>query len=356
MLCSSPAGAKLLQKQLIWSAVGILVCFAAALFDYRQLRSISFILLAVTAVLLGGVFVPKLGMRVFGANRWLDLKFMQFQPSELAKLTLVMAIAYYVERFGGKLSRLREGFLYPALFIAPILALIFLEPDYGTTILLAAVSAAMLIVSGVRLRVIIPVAIIGLVLFGAAVMSNDVRRARVMAFLNPKDEKVQQNKGFQQYQAAIALGSGGVTGLGLGDGRQKHGYVPANATDFILATIGEELGLVATMGVVLAFIAIAVCGVMIGWRAPDGFGMMLACGITFVIAMQAFINVGVVTGVLPNKGLALPFVSYGGSSIVAMLGSVGLLFSVARHAREVEPRARHVNPFNPREIPSTQLS
>ena len=175
-----------------------------------------------------------------------------------------------------------------------------------------------------------------------------------MAFLHPEEHR--DGKGFQQYQATIALGSGGVTGVGLGDGRQKFGYVPENHTDFILSIVGEELGLVATLGIVLAFLGIALCGVYIASHARDRFGMMLACGITFLIALQAFINIGVVTTVLPNKGLPLPFVSYGGSSLLVMLTSLGVLLNVARHAHEPARRERSLNPFNPQDIPSTQLT
>jgi cell division protein FtsW len=177
---------------------------------------------------------------------------------------------------------------------------------------------------------------------------------RVMAFLHPEEHR--EGKGFQQYQAMLALGSGGTTGVGLGDGRQKYYYVPENHTDFILSIVGEELGMVATLGVVLAFLGIALSGVYIAAHACDRFGVLLGCGITFLIALQAFINIGVVTTVLPNKGLPLPFVSYGGSSLLMMLTSVGLLLSIARHAHEPVRRVRGFNPFHSQEIPSTQVS
>jgi cell division protein FtsW len=215
----------------------------------------------------------------------------------------------------------------------------------------------MLIVAGARLTVIFPTVLLGVTLFGAAVMTNEIRRERVLSFFYPEKFPELRHKMDQQREATIAMGSGGLFGVGLGDGRQKHGYVPANHTDFILSIIGEELGLVATLGVVAAFVAIGGCGVFIAARASDRFGMLLACGITFLITLQAFINIGVVTSVLPNKGLALPFVSYGGSSIVAMLACVGVLFSIARYAREPEPKpVAGFNPFNRGEIPSTQLS
>jgi cell division protein FtsW len=354
MLASSPAGGRLLMQQIIWSIIGIFVCAGIALFDYRKLKRVSWFLLAACAVLLVLVFAPGIGVKAGGANRWLNLQIMNFQPSELAKIALILAIAHYGERYQRKMRTFKKGILIPGLFVAPILGLIFLEPDYGTTILLTAVAGMMLIVAGVRLTVIAPLAILVLAGFAAAVMSNDVRRGRVIAFLNPEEH--QQAKGYQQHQATIALGSGGLFGVGLGDGRQKHGYVPANHTDFILAIVGEELGLVATGGVIVAFVAIAICGMCIAFRACDRFGVLLASGITFLIALQAFINIGVVTSSLPNKGLPLPFVSYGGSSVVAMLGCAGLLFSVARHARERAPKGRQLNPFSSGEIASTQLS
>jgi cell division protein FtsW len=356
MLYSSPTGSKLLTQQLIWMSLGLAGCTAATLFDYRKLKKggMPWALLFFTLWLLIAVFVPHLGVKRGGANRWINLHFMMFQPSELAKLVLIIAIAYYTERFQRQMHTFKRGIVVPAAFILPVLGLVFLEPDYGTMLLLAAVSAMMLMVGGVRLTVIVPVALIGLTAVSYSIAHNPVRKQRVMAFLHPEEHR--DGKGFQQYQAMLALGSGGTTGVGLGDGRQKYYYVPENHTDFILSIIGEELGLVATLGVVVAFLGIALSGVYIAWRASDRFGMMLGCGITFLISLQAFINIGVVTTVLPNKGLPLPFVSYGGSSLLMMLTSVGVMLSVARHAPETVRRARAFNPFSPQEIPSTQVS
>jgi cell division protein FtsW len=212
----------------------------------------------------------------------------------------------------------------------------------------------MLIISGVRLSFIAPVALAGLVAVGLSVWHNPNRLGRVMAYMHPEAHR--EGKGYQQYQATLALGAGGTTGVGLGDGRQKFGYVPENHTDFILSIVGEELGLVATLGVVAAFLIISLAGILIASRASDRFGMMLACGITFLIALQAFINIGVVTTVLPNKGLPLPFVSYGGSSLLMMLTCVGVLLNIARHAHEPVRRETGLNPFNSQDIPSTQIS
>ena len=356
MLYSSPTGSKLLTQQLIWTSLGLVACAAAALFDYRKLKKNGLVwaMLVFTVWLLIAVLIPQLGVKRGGAHRWINLHFMMFQPSELAKLVLIIVIACYTERFQRQMHTFKRGLLIPAALIVPVLGLIFMEPDYGTTLLLAAVSAVMLIIAGVRLTIIGPAVVIGLVAVSVSVMHNPNRMQRVMAFLHPEQHR--EGKGFQQYQAMLALGSGGTTGVGLGDGRQKYYYVPENHTDFILSIIGEELGLVATLGVVGAFLAIALSGVYIASHACDRFGMMLGCGITFLISLQAFINIGVVTTVLPNKGLPLPFVSYGGSSLLMMLTSVGIILNVSRHAHEPVRRARAFNPFNPQEIPSTQVS
>ncbi|HWN95628.1 MAG TPA: putative lipid II flippase FtsW [Methylomirabilota bacterium] len=356
MLYSSPTGSKLLTQQLIWTSLGLIACAAATLFDYRKLKKngIPWALLVFTLWLLIAVLIPYIGVRRGGAYRWINLHFMMFQPSELAKLVLIIVIACYAERFQRQMHTFKRGLVIPAAFILPVLGLIFLEPDYGTTLLLAGVSAVMLIIAGVRLTIIAPALLIGLLAVGYSVAHNENRLRRVMAFLHPEQHR--EGGGFQQYQAMLALGSGGTTGVGLGDGRQKYYYVPENHTDFIFSIIGEELGLVATLGVVLAFLGIALSGVYIAMRSCDRFGMMLGCGITFLISLQAFVNIGVVTTVLPNKGLPLPFVSYGGSSLLMMLTGVGLLLSVARHAHESVRSVRAFNPFNPQEIPSTQVS
>ena len=361
MLCSAPAGARYFNQQMLWEALGVVACGAVAFFDYRRLKHgrIPWAILGLTVWLLIAVVVPGIGVSRGGARRWLNFHFMMFQPSELAKLTHIIVLAAYVERFGRHMPLLWKpaiikGLLWPGAIVGLVIGLIFLEPDYGTTVLLAAVSFVLLFVAGSRVWLIAPVVVLGLLLFGYSVMNNKVRSSRIDAFFNP--EKHLAGKAYQQHQAKIALGSGGLFGVGLGDGRQKYGYVPENHTDFILSIVGEELGLVATMGVVLAFLGIALSGTYIAAHASDRFGMMLALGITVLISLQAFINIGVVTMVLPNKGLPLPFVSYGGSSLLMMMAGVGFVLSVARHAHEPVRRTRAPNPFNRKDVPSTRVS
>jgi cell division protein FtsW len=254
----------------------------------------------------------------------------RFQPSEFAKIALIIALAFYGERYQRHMPKFWRGMVIPGLLSCLVLGLIFMEPDVGTALLLGAVSAVILLIGGIRWRYFLPPACLAMIAIGIFIWQNPMRSERIYSWLHLEETK--QDKGLQAYQAMVALGSGGTTGVGLGDGRQKLGFVPEHHTDFIFSVIGEELGLAATLGVILVFAAIVLCGVFIAWHARDTFGMLLASGITFLLGFQAIINIGVVTGTFPNKGLSLPFISYGGSNMVMMLASTGLLINVARQA------------------------
>jgi cell division protein FtsW len=325
-------GVHYLVMQLVWCALGLTLCVAAASLDYRLLRKFvwPFFVIAVTLLVLVLVF----GRKINGARRWFNFCGMHFQPSELGKLALIIALAWYGEYFQRQMQAWERGIVVPGLFLGLVLALIFVEPDWGTTILLACVSGVMLAVAGVRWKCFILPVVASVAGLALLLWHDDVRRERLLAFLHP--EQYKNSIGYQQWQAVLALGSGGWFGEGLGNSRQKLGFIPEHHTDFIFPVIGEELGLVAALAVVLAFVVIVICGVYISWRARDTFGQLLAAGISFLIGLQACINVGVVTSSLPNKGIALPFISYGGSNLLAMLASVGLLFSIARMARTPE--------------------
>ena len=212
--------------------------------------------------------------------------------------------------------------------------LIFKEPDVGNALVLATVGGVLLLTAGIRLRYFLPPVLAIAVGVGMFIYHNPMRSERIYSWLHL--EETRRDKGLQAYEAMVALGSGGLTGKGLGDGRQKLGFVPEHHTDFIFSIIGEELGLIATLLVIAAFVAIVSCGIYIAMSSCDTFGFLLGVGITFLIGMQAFINIGVVTGALPNKGLPLPFISYGGSNLLIMLASVGVLLSIAWQAREAE--------------------
>jgi len=325
-------GAHYLVTQSAWCVLGLLLCVVATLVDYALLRKIAWPLLAVAVVLLVLVFVPHVGLRRNGATRWLGHgRTSLFQPSEFAKLALLIALAWYGERYQRQMGTWKRGILIPGLFIALVLGLIFKEPDRGTTILLAGTSGLTLLIAGVRWRHILPIIAAGLGGLAVSLRHDPMRIKRILAWLHPEQSK--SGVGYQAYQAMLALGAGGWSGLGLGNGRQKLGFVPENHTDFIFSIIGEELGLVATLLVLVAFAAIVVCGLCIALNSRDNFGLFLGCGISCLIGLQAAINIGVVTSALPNKGLPLPFISYGGSNLLIMLTSVGILLSIARQAK-----------------------
>jgi cell division protein FtsW len=342
-LNKSTVGAQLLLSQFHWFLFGLFGCVVAAVMDYRRLKRISPWLLGFSVLLLLLVFAPLIGRPLHGAHRWICLPGLpHLQSSELAKLALILFLAAYGDRYQRQMAGFKKGLAIPGAVMALVLGLIFIEPDRGCTILLASVCGVIMIVAGVRLSyLVLPVALmsVGLVI---SFLHDPMRMRRIMAWAHPEQNK--DGVGYQAHEAMIALGSGGWTGLGLGNGRQKLGFVPEHHTDFIFSIIGEELGLVVTMTVVLLFIALAVCGIFIARRSSDAFGLLLGAGLTFMIGLQAFINIGVVTSVLPNKGMPLPFISYGGSNLVLMLVSVGLLISISRFASETVPQ-KSSNPF-----------
>ena len=318
--------------QLLWCCIGVVVCLGAAMSDYQLLKKVSVPVLVLALLLLVAVMVPGIGLERNGARRWLQLPGTTFQPSEFAKLAVIIALAHYCERKGRRMGTFKNGLLIPGMVLGLFLGLIFIEPDWGATALLAAVCGLMLILAGTKIRYMAP-PVIGVMCAGGYLLSqNTVRLNRITSWLDPEGTK--QGGGYQAWQSLIALGSGGTTGLGLGNGRQKLGFVPEHQTDFIFSVIGEELGLIATMAVVVGFVLFLVCGGFIAMRARDFFGFLLASGLTFLIGLQAVINIGVVTSMLPNKGLPLPFISRGGTNLVVMLFCVGVLLSIARFANQ----------------------
>lgn len=330
-------GARMLQMQFVWCAFGAVVCAVLATLDYEILRKFAWPIFMATLFLSGLVFIPHIGMKINGAHRWIRIPGASFQPSEIVKIGLIIMVAWYVDHSQRKMNTFKRGVFVPGLIIGVALCAIFIEPDRGTTILLAVVTGAMLFLGGVRWMHLIPVGLLAAAALAFSLAHDAMRSGRISAWLHP--EQHMSGAALQAEQAKIAIGSGGVLGLGLGDGRQKLGFLPEIHSDFIFANIGEELGLVATAGVVLAFLVIALCGIYIALHAREPFGSQLAIGVTCLISLQAIINIGVVTSLLPNKGLALPFISSGGSSLLAMLMGVGILFSVARRGGQIKAAA-----------------
>jgi cell division protein FtsW len=244
-------------------------------------------------------------------------------------LALVVWLAHYLAKEKRRIDQFKRGFLVPMAFVGVTCLLALAEPDFGTTALMGLVALAMMFIAGVRLRYLVPTILSGLAGFAALVMHNPVRMNRMLAFTDL--EKYKAGPGYQVWQAMLAFGSGGINGLGLGNSRQKMFYLPEAHTDFIFPIVGEELGLVGTLGVLALFAVLVACGVIISMRTSDLFGQYLGLGTTLLLALQALINVGVVTAWLPTKGLALPFLSYGGSNVVMNLVAVGILLSIYRH-------------------------
>lgn len=336
-------GAKFLMAQLKWCVLAVPAAVAAACFDYRLLKRWWPVLMGITVLLLGYVLLFE--NPVNGARRWIVKGGYQFQPSEMAKLALIIFLAWYGERFAHRMKSFIHGVVIPCAAAGVILGLIFKEPDVGTTLLLTCVSCIILLSAGAKARYLILPACVLLAVVATFVATNANRSERIYSWLNL--EETRRDRGAQQWQAQLAIGAGGLTGKGLGEGRQKMGWVPEHHTDFIFSVIGEELGLIGGAAVILAFLGVLVAGMWIALHASDMFGTLLAVGITSLIAVQAFINIGVVTATLPNKGLALPFISYGGSSLLFMLIAVGVLLSVARQAKpQVVEAGSTRNPFS----------
>lgn len=319
----------LLKRQLVWMLAGGVLCAMAAGLPYPKYRAWCLPVLAVAGLLLIVVLIPHLGIKVSGARRWLGMGAVRVQPSEFAKLALIVWLAHYLAKEKRRIEQLKRGFIVPMAVVGVTCLLVLAEPDFGTTALMASVALAMMFIAGVRLRYLLPTVITGIIGFATLVMHNPVRMQRMLAFTDL--EKYKAGPGYQVWQAMLAFGSGGVNGLGLGNSRQKMFYLPEAHTDFIFPIVGEELGLIGTLGVLLLFAVLVACGVIISLRTADLFGQYLGLGTTLLLALQALINVGVVTAWLPTKGLALPFLSYGGSNVVMNLVAVGILLSIYRH-------------------------
>ena len=332
------------RRQLLWCLVGLVPMTLLALVDYRRLRRFAPVLLVVSLVLLALVLVPGLGVKVQGARRWLELGVMRFQPSELAKLTVPLYLAHVLAR---RWVRLRagdlHGLLMPALPVTGLAAgLVLVGPDLETAALITFIAGVVLYTAGLPTRYVAAGLGVTLVVGALAIVSTPFRRARMIAWLDPMAHA--GTFGYQSVQGFIALGSGGLFGRGLGQGRGQWLYVPNAHTDFIFAIIGEELGLVGALFVLGLFAALAVIGVRIARRAPDPFGRLLAIAITGWLLAQAAMNMGSVVGLLPVTGVTLPLVSFGGSSLVVTLSALGILASVARHSRAAPAPAHGEGP------------
>ena len=327
-----------IKRQAIWFGIGLVVCTFAALIDYHFWQRTWWLWFALALIALTLCYFPPLGMRINGSRRWVGLGQLTFQPSELAKLAAVFFLAAWFSRYEKAGNNAIYGFLFPLGTISLLAGLILGEVDLGTTALLGTTAFVVMFIAGVNPLWLGIVSFAGLGAIVVVATQISERMGRLSAFLHPQNFK--EDAGLQQMQALIAWGSGGMEGLGLGNGRQKMLYLPYAHTDFIFPIIGEELGLRFSLLVVFLFVVIIVCGIMIALHAKDRFGLLLGCGVVSLLALQAAVNIGVTTSLLPNKGLPLPFISYGGSNLVACLFGVGLLLNVYRQGSLEPPHKR----------------
>lgn len=315
-------------KQIIGLGLALGTGFVVSRVDLEYARRFVWIITAGVVVLLILVAIPGLGISVNGSRRWLGLGPLRFQVSELGKIGLVFALAHYLAINQSAMGDIRRGFVYPLGIIGVAGALIMLQPDFGTAALVCATGVVMLFLAGARWRYIFTSVGLGAGLFAAAIALNPNRLTRLTAFLDVEGNKLGGT--YQVYQSFLAFAAGGVQGAGIGQGRQQIYFLPEAHTDFIFAIVGEELGLIATLATVVAFAVIFICGLLHLRRAPNQFQYLLVAGALLVMALQAIVNLGVVTGSLPTKGMSLPFVSAGMSNLVLMGIIVGLLVNTRR--------------------------
>ena len=317
-----------LVRQVVWACLGVMVMIAAMRLDYRKLRHPGVVYTAVIATTL--LLIAVLFLRpVNDTHRWLRLGELSFQPAEMAKLSAILFLAYHLERKQDRVNEFLPSLFPVVLLLGWFAFLIFIQPDLGSAAMIILIGGVMLYMAGVRLRYFAALAALAPFVLYQAVMGAAYRRDRIEAYLNPWSDA--RGSGYQVIQSLIAVGTGGLDGVGLMEGRQKLFYLPYPYSDFIYAVIGEELGLLGAIAVLLAFMVVLWRGLRTAWRAPDAFGTFLAGGLTLAIVLQAFINVSVVLGLLPTKGIPLPFISAGGSSLVFTLLAVGLILNISQH-------------------------
>jgi cell division protein FtsW len=317
-----------IKRQAIWIGIGLVACIFAALMNYQFWQKTWWLWFAMALAALALCYIPHIGMRINGSRRWVGYGPITFQPSELAKIATIIFLAAWFARREKPDGNVFSGFIIPLAIISVPAALVLGEVDLGTTALIAATAFVVMFIAGTNplwLGGLAFAALGGLILVATQISE---RMGRLSAFLHPQNYK--DDAGLQQMQALIAWGSGGMDGLGLGNGRQKMLYLPYAHTDFIFPIIGEELGLRFSLLVVFLFVVIIVCGIMIALHARDRFGLLLGCGIVSLLALQAAVNIGVTTSLLPNKGLPLPFISYGGSNLAACMFAIGVLVNIYR--------------------------
>ena len=317
-----------IKKQLLWVTVGIIAMIVMSFVDYGFLKKATPIIFAISYFLLLLVFVPGIGVSHKGARRWIDLKIIEFQPSDVMKFALVLMMALYISKFQQKTKDFKYGLLCPACIVVLVCGTVALEKHMSATIILFIIGAAMIFIAGADMKWVggigaaFATAAAGLILF------TDYTKARVDAWLHPENDP--GGSSWQPYQSLLAIGSGGIFGVGLGNSYQKHLWLPEPQNDFIFAIVCEELGMIGAFTMIALFMLLMWRGFIIALRAPDTFSSMLVMGLTLKVSIQAVLNIAVVTTTIPTTGIALPFFSYGGTALIMQLAEMGIILSISR--------------------------
>ncbi|NDF13960.1 putative lipid II flippase FtsW [bacterium] len=325
-------GFTFIKKQLLYAVMGMVALWVASRVPHQRWYQWAPVALFTVLTLLVLVMVPGIGARVGGAQRWISLGAFRFQPAELAKIVGVMFVGRQLVRHQRELYLFQKGVIAPVALLLPVMVLLLLQPDFGSAALLAGTAFVLMYVAGVRPLFLFGGLFGGIVAGTVLVVTSPYRLARVMTFLDPWRDPA--GKGFQVIQSMLGLHNGSLLGQGLGNGKEKLFFLPEAHNDFIFAVIGEELGFIGVAGVIMAYILFIYRGLKISWIAldqrQDRFGFYLGSGISLLLGLQAFINMGVVMGLLPTKGLTLPFISYGGSALTLNLLAIGILYSISK--------------------------
>ena len=325
-----------LKKQLIYAVVGVGLMLVIRRIPYQLYNRLVYLIVLISLILLILVLIPGIGVRIRSASRWIKFGPLVIQPSEFAKLAIIIFLAYSMARKQEKIRYFSIGFL-PHIVVAGIfILLIEKEPDFGTALALAGITFLMLFVGGTRLTHILLVSLIASPLVVYVILKNKMRLERVVTFIDPW--KYAQESGYQLVHSLYAIGSGGFWGLGIGKSREKLFYLPDSHTDFIFSILSEELGFLGTITVISLFAILIIRGLIISIRAQDTFGAYLAMGLTSLIGLQAAINMAVVSGLMPTKGLSLPFLSYGGSSLLVNMIAIGILLNISSQTQSQQPK------------------
>ncbi len=318
-----------IKKQVMFVVLGLGVMIVLSRIPYYYLRKVAYFSILFSVALLSLLLIRGLGTRVGGATRWLDLGVFSFQVTELVKVSFVLFLAHFLTKKEEHIKEFNKGFLPPLIITTIIIVLILLQPDFGTAMIMAMLLIFVLYLAGSRILHLAGLAALLVPAGFMLVMHKGYRLDRFLSFLDPWKDPT--NSGFQIIQSFLSFGSGGVAGVGLGNSMQKLFYLPEPHTDFILSVIGEESGFIGITIIILLFVIFVLRGFMISYRTPDLFGTLLASGLTILIALGAFINMAAVMGLIPTKGLVLPFLSYGGTSLIMTLATVGVLLNISSH-------------------------